>query len=93
MDAFRQGIVTPSTKAELLKAERERDRIQTELKVHSSKLDALALMLPNLRERFKKLIASLASLKHQHVDKAREILKNLLGSQIVLHPREVAPVV
>ena len=86
MDAIRQGIVTSLTKAALQKAERERDRIYAELKVHSSKSDNLALTLPNLRERFEKLIASLASLKNQLVDKARAILKNLLGPQIVLYP-------
>ncbi|MCE3222826.1 MAG: pinR [Nitrospira sp.] len=84
--AIKQGILTPSTKAELQKVERERDRIQEELKDHRSRLNDLALLMPKLKERFEKIVFEIQSLRAHHVDKARAILRNLLGEQIILHP-------
>lgn len=86
MDAIKHGILTPTTKAELQKAEAERNRLEAEIKAHISNSDNLSLLLPNLKERFEKVVSTLANLKDHHVDKARAILKNLLGPQIVLHP-------
>ena len=68
------------------KAEAERDRLEAEIKAHTSKSDNLALLLPNLRERFEKVVSNLANIRHNHVDKARSILKTLLGPEIFLHP-------
>lgn len=86
MDAIKHGILTPTTKAELQKAEAERDRLEAEIKAHTSKSDTLSLLLPNLKERFEKVVYNLANLRHHHVDKARAILKTLLGPEILLHP-------
>jgi hypothetical protein len=38
MDAIRQGIVTPTTMAALHKAEAERERLQAELRVQTSRM-------------------------------------------------------
>ena len=86
LTAIRQGILTPSTKAELHKAEAERDRLQGLLQARAAKTDGLVLALPNLEERFRTLVGNLAAIPHEHVDRARATLKSLLGAQIALHP-------
>lgn len=86
MDAIRQGIITPTTKAALHKAESERDRLQAELQAHTSTPDSVSLLVPHLKARFKQLVSNLANLGDEHIEKARAILKTLLGPQILLHP-------
>lgn len=86
MAAIKQGILTPSTKAELEKAEAERKRLQNAIAVRGNKADNVVRLLPNLKERFEALVANLATVAHQHADKAREVLKSVLGGQIMLHP-------
>jgi hypothetical protein len=51
----------------------------------AAKADTMAL-LPNRKEQCKALVANLATVTHQHVDKARAMLKRLLGAPIALHP-------
>jgi DNA invertase Pin-like site-specific DNA recombinase len=85
MTAIKQGILTASTKAELEKAEAERGWLQGLIKTRTDKADNLALLLPNLKEQFTVLVANLATVTHQHVDRARAMLKSLLGRQIALH--------
>jgi hypothetical protein len=46
----------------------------------------LSLLLPYLKERFEKVVSNLANIRDNHVDKARSILKTLLGPEILLHP-------
>jgi hypothetical protein len=86
MTAIKAGILTMSTKAALEKAERERARLHDTLKTRATKADSVALLLPNLKERFKALVGNLTTLPHHHVGKAREVLKSLLGAPITLHP-------
>jgi site-specific DNA recombinase len=86
MSAVKQGVVTVSTKAELEKAERERSRLLGMMRSRTAKTDNVTTLLPNLKERFKTLVGNLATIPHQHVGKAREVLKSLLGATIVLHP-------
>jgi site-specific DNA recombinase len=62
MTAIKAGILTPTTKAELEKAERERDRVQSVLKAKTTKVDNLAVLLPNLKERFANVMAQLTTL-------------------------------
>ena len=87
MVAIKAGILTPTTKAELEKAERERERLQGQLKAKTTKVDNLAVLLPNLKERFANVMAQLTTLlTSQHTQAARETLQTLLGREIVLHP-------
>ncbi len=86
MKAIKAGILTVSTKAELEKAEAERGRLLSQLQASTAKSDNLTTMLPNLKERFKTLVGNLAATPHDHVAKAREALKSLLGKTIALHP-------
>lgn len=65
---------------ELEKAERERERLQSLLKTKATKGDNLAVLLPNLKERFETVITGLTTTrKHQHIDEAREALRTRLG--------------
>ena len=86
ISAIKQGLLTPSTKAELQRAEAERDRLQRLLNVHTAKANSVAHVIPNLKDRFRSLVENLATDAHQQVDKARAALKGLLGQTIVLHP-------
>ena len=86
MKAIKAGILTVSTKAELEKAEAERGRLLSQLQASTAKADNLPTMLPNLKERFTTLVGNLAATPHDHVAKAREALKSLLGKTIALHP-------
>ena len=43
---------------------------------------------PNLTERFKQLVDDLAVVTQGQVDKARGILKELVGGSILLHPTD-----
>jgi hypothetical protein len=55
MAAIKQGILTQTTKAALDRAEAERERLRRE-----ERPDSVMRLLPNLRERFKTLVATLA---------------------------------
>lgn len=86
MDAIRQGIVTPTTKAALHKAEAERERFQAELRTQTSTCDKTSLLAPNLKARFESLVSNRASIRQKHIDQARAFLKTILGPENLLHP-------
>lgn len=80
MTAIRAGIITASTKAELVSAE-------TDIKTARAALSALqqvqpAQMLPRLRETWTRTLAKLGDLKDVHG--VRESLRELLGNSIVV---------
>lgn len=83
MSALRQGIVTPSTKKELVAAEAAVS--DAKRRVDEVNDWAPAKILPRAREAWKKMAADLASLDTQSIPEAREFLRNLLG-EIVLRP-------
>jgi site-specific DNA recombinase len=86
MSAIRAGILTPTTKAALESAEAERTRLQHQQQDHSKLLSKTATFLPNLEAEFKRLVDGLPSVTQHHVDKARGIIKTLVGGSIRLHP-------
>ncbi|MBC7840014.1 MAG: hypothetical protein H7Y39_15465 [Nitrospiraceae bacterium] len=86
MKAIKVGILTVSTKEELEKAEAERGQLLSQLHASTAKADNVTTMLPNLKESFKTLVDNLAATPHDHVAKARDALKSLLGKTIALHP-------
>lgn len=49
-------------------------------------LEKVTTFLPNIAERFKKLLDDLATVTQHQVDKARGILRGLVDGQILLHP-------
>ena len=86
MAAIKAGILTPTTKAELEKAEASATGFRV-AQGQDYKLDNLAMLLPNLKERFATVMAQLTTLlTSQHMQAARETLQTLFGREIVLHP-------
>ena len=83
--AIKAGILTPTTKAELQKLEAEHDRLIQAVQGPHKVLDKVETFLPNLVDRFKKLVDDLAIVTQCEVDKARGILRELVGGQILLH--------
>jgi hypothetical protein len=83
MRAIKAGIFTPSTKAALEEAEAKRSRL---LQAVNGSRKPLETTLPNIVGRFKKLVDQLAMVTRQHVDRARAIVQDLVGGQIVLQP-------
>lgn len=49
-------------------------------------MEKIAALLPNAIGRFKTLIDDLAHMTQLQVNRARELLRTLLGNEIVLHP-------
>ena len=85
MKAIKAGIVTVSTKAVLEQVEAERAQLIQVIQGQRKMLDRVTTLLPNITERFRKLVDDLATVTQQQVDKARGILLRLVGDEIVVH--------
>ena len=83
MKAIKAGIVIVSTKTALEQAEAERAQL---IQGQHKMLDKVTTLLPNITERFRKMVDNLATVTQHQVDKARGILMRLVGGEIVLHP-------
>ena len=86
MTAIKAGILTVSTKTALEQAEAERVRLLQTVQGHHKKLDKVVTFLPNIVGKFKALVEGLADVTQHQIDKARGMVKDLVGGQIVLHP-------
>lgn len=86
VEAMKQGIITASTKTELVRLEQEQQRLGERLQRTRSKADRVAEVVPDLIGRFKAALADLSTTTQRHVDKARGILRDLMGESIYLHP-------
>lgn len=86
VEAIKQGILTASTKTELVKLEGEQQELQARLQQTQSKADRVADFVPDLIERFQAAVADIATVTQHNVDKARSPLQQLMGKEIVLHP-------
>lgn len=82
MTAIKAGIITPSTKGALEKAEAERTRLQRTIEDTS---DTVITMLPRAKERYKGLIEGIGELSAKHLPQAREQVRALVG-EIWLKP-------
>jgi site-specific DNA recombinase len=78
--ALRAGIITPSTKAELLAAEQRID--QARAARDAAQRFQPAQMLPRARQRWEQLVGELETVRE--VPKAREAIRELVGERIVL---------
>lgn len=87
MDAIRAGIITPSTKAELLKAEAEIRAAEHEL----ASVRQPVKMVPRLRELWQRQVDALAA-HGRNVPAAREALRQLLGDRITVKNENGEPV-
>lgn len=86
MVAIKAGILTPSTKSALERAEAERATLLQTVQGQHKQVAKVAAFLPNAIGRFKALIDDLANVTQLQVDRARGLLRVLLGNEIVLHP-------
>jgi len=67
-------------------SEAERARVLQAVNSQQKHMDKVATFLPNAIGRFKALLDDLSNVTQLQVDKARGILRELLGREIVLHP-------
>lgn len=72
--AIKAGIFTPTTKAELEKAEAERSRRQ-----QPPEDDTILTMLPRAKKRYKEVVDGIGALSAKHVGQAREQMRTLVG--------------
>jgi DNA invertase Pin-like site-specific DNA recombinase len=86
LDAIKQGILTTSTKEALEQAEAERAQLLRVIQAGHKPIDKVSCFLPDIVGKFKALVDDLATVTQHQVDKARGMLKQLVGGQIVLHP-------
>ncbi|HEX7766496.1 MAG TPA: recombinase family protein, partial [Nitrospira sp.] len=86
MEAIKAGILTPTTKSALEQAEAERATLLQTVQNRHKHIAKIATFLPDAIGRFKALIDDLANVTQMQVDKARGILRVLMGQEIVLHP-------
>ncbi len=86
--AIRKGIITASTKAELEKAEAEKDQLERTLKVDANGLDKIEDLLPRTVDRYREMVEHLETTVQRHVSKARNHIKALVGGEIKLIPME-----
>ena len=85
MAAIKAGIITPSTKNELEKAEECCEKAKAAMEATTSISQIMDNVLPNAAERYRKLVANLGQNLRTDINYARECLKTLLG-QIKLVP-------
>ena len=91
--ALRAGIITPSTKAELERAEADVATAQSDL--DRARLVAPARLMPHLEQRWKGIVDTLAQ-RVRNVPAAREALRDLIGQATVRNENgailaEIAP--
>ncbi|UVT20265.1 MAG: hypothetical protein H8K03_21265 [Nitrospira sp.] len=90
MEAIKQGIFTPTTRQALEQAEAERECLQKSLNPSHKPNGTLPAVLPDLAAWFKRSIGDLANLGPHQVDKARGIIKDLVGGSVTLKPTETS---
>jgi site-specific DNA recombinase len=90
MEAIKRGIFTPTTKAELEKAEAERDHLRKSLEAPAKPNGTLPSVLPNLLQWFKRSLGTIAMLGPHEVDQARGIIRDLVGGSITLQPTQTS---
>ena len=84
--AIKAGILTPTTKSALEKAEADRARAMAALNVDTRALDKVAAMLPGALDRYRKLVANLAGVAQRDIARAQAQIKTLLRGRVLLHP-------
>ncbi len=88
MTAIKAGILTPTTKAELDRAEAERAEFMKALKANASGIEQAPSVLPHAVDRYRDLIADLETVTLGDVGRARTQIKALLGGKIQLIPQD-----
>jgi Slp family outer membrane lipoprotein len=83
--AIKARVFLGSTKAELDRFEAEQATLTQTIAGRNKLFDKVVTFLPDMEQRFKQLVDNLATVTQQQVDKARGILRDLVGGQIPLH--------
>ncbi|MDA2911731.1 recombinase family protein [Nitrospiraceae bacterium AH_259_D15_M11_P09] len=86
MVAIKAGVLTPTTKEELEKAEAERAGLLEMVKADNRGLGKVTTFLPRAAERYRALVANLANLPERQIATARQQIRDLLGGGIKLVP-------
>ena len=89
MAAIRAGIITPTTKAEMHKA--ESDVSDAEGALAAAKAYQPAKVMPRLRERWERLVDALAD-RGKDIPAARAAIQDLLGDNIIVRNEKGDPV-
>ncbi|WP_447977392.1 hypothetical protein [Candidatus Nitrospira bockiana] len=76
--AIKDGFRSDTLRQDLEAAERERARLQERLNVDVKRLEKVTTFLPNVVERFRSMLADLATVTQPQVNKARGILRELV---------------
>lgn len=79
MNAIKAGIITPTTKSELERAEAEYEQAKTALDNLCGAENVLTTILPNAAKRYRNLVNNLGRSLQTDITHARECLKTLLG--------------
>lgn len=87
MQAISAGIITPSTKEALQRAEADRDKAKQALEADAKAIQPTPDLVPNALGRYRAMTANLARFLSTDVAQARECLKGIMG-QIRLLPNE-----
>ena len=69
--AVKAGILTPTTKAELEKAEAERARLERELKIDAKPIDDIEAMLSRAIDHHRALVTNLEKAVSRETNRAR----------------------
>lgn len=88
VSAIKAGTFSPTLKAELEKAEKERERLQALLKVDTRSADKVVQLVLYQIDHYRTLVGDLSKVMQRDVARARARLKTLLGGQILLRPTE-----
>ena len=86
MNAIKLGIVTETTKAALLKAEKEKSDLLRQLKATPPPANNMAAQLPRVIDGFQDMGANLETYAQSEVSKLRRKIGALVGEKIVLTP-------
>jgi hypothetical protein len=79
-------LSSPSTKTELDKLEAEHLALTQTIANKNKLFNKVVDFLPNMEQRFAAMIDDLVQMTQPEVDKARGMLRELIGQQILLHP-------
>ncbi|MCB1557329.1 MAG: hypothetical protein KDJ50_00225 [Alphaproteobacteria bacterium] len=87
MNAIKAGVVTPTTKAELQRAEAEYEKARASLDAATSTREALTATLPEAAKRYRKLANNLGNALQSDICHARRCLESLLGAICLIPSR------
>lgn len=87
VEAVKAGRHSPTLLEELARLESERERLQTQLQSEASRQEGVTRLLPRLDEVYRDLVENLEATLSTDADRARQLLRALVGDEIPLTPR------